>query len=64
MRKVKDFDCVEMKNRIQADLRERFKGMTEEEIDGEQRRRLEANPILGPLSKQWKVVNPKTAERD
>jgi len=51
MPKVKDFDCVEMKNRIQAELIERHKGMNEEEIEADQRKRIEANPILGPLYK-------------
>ncbi len=32
MPKVKDFDCVEMKNRIQAELLEHYRGMTDEEI--------------------------------
>ena len=49
MAKVKEFDCVEMKNEIQARLLERYKGMTEEEIEADQRRRILANPILGPL---------------
>lgn len=49
MAKVKEFDCVEMKDEIQARLLERYKGMTEEEIEADQRRRILANPILGPL---------------
>jgi hypothetical protein len=49
MAKVKDFDCVEMKNEIQAKLLERYRGMTDEEIRADQDRRIEADPILGPL---------------
>ena len=49
MPKVKEFDCVEMKNRIQAELLERYKGMTPEEIREDQERRIQANPILGPF---------------
>ena len=49
MPKVKDFDCVEMKNRIQAELLERYRGMTEEEIRADQDRRIQADPIIGPI---------------
>jgi hypothetical protein len=52
MPKVKDFDCVERKNRIQAELPERYQGMTEEEIRADQDRRIEADPILGPLHRR------------
>ena len=49
MKKVKEFDCVEMKNQIQAKLIEHYKGMTEAEIEADQNHRIEANPVLGPL---------------
>ena len=49
MPKVKEFDCVEMKNRIQAELLERYKGMSDEEIREDRDRRIQANPILGPF---------------
>jgi hypothetical protein len=49
MPKVKEFDCVEMKNRIQAELLERYKGMTRHQIREDQERRIQANPILGPF---------------
>jgi len=49
MSKVKEFDCVEMKNRIQAELLERYKGMTPEAIREDQDRRIHADPILGPF---------------
>lgn len=51
-------NCVRMKREIQARLAEDFKDMTDEEIRREQARRIEENPIFGPLSNQWKVVNP------
>lgn len=49
MSKVKNFDCVEMKNRIQAELLERYEGKTREEIRADQDARLFDDPVLGPL---------------
>ncbi len=49
MKKQKDFDCVVMKNRIQAELLERYKGTSPEEIWEDQERRIHADPILGPF---------------
>lgn len=60
MARVKDLDCVEMKNRIQAKLLKRYEGMTEEEIQEDQRRRIEANPILGPLYRQLREKSSET----
>jgi hypothetical protein len=61
MPRVKDFDCVEMKNRIQAELLERYKGMTQEEIHEDQIRRIEADPILGPF---YRRITGKEAASD
>lgn len=33
--------------------------MTSEEIRREQRRRIEEDPVFGPLVKEWKVVKPR-----
>lgn len=61
MPKVKDFDCVEMKNRIQAELLEHYRGMTQEEIEEDQRRRIEADPISGPF---YRRMTGKTSSTD
>lgn len=49
MKRKKDFDCVEMKNGIQAKLLEEYAGLTREEIREKRRQRIEADPVLGPL---------------
>lgn len=61
MPKVKNFDCVEMKNEIQARLLKRYEGMTEEEIQEDQRRRILVNPILGPI---FRRLTGKTVTTD
>jgi hypothetical protein len=61
MPKGKDFDCLEMKNRIQAELLEHYRGMTDEEIREDQLRRIEANPILGPF---YRRITGKEAVSD
>ena len=59
MKKKKEFDCVEMKNEIQAKLLKRYEGMTDEEIRADQDRRLSAAPVLGPI---WKKARSTTRE--
>jgi len=59
MKKKKTFDCVEMKNEIQAKLLKRYEGMSDEEIRADQDRRLSADPILGPL---WKKARSSTRD--
>ena len=56
---TKEPECVKMKREIQARIAEEFKGMSDEEVRREQRRQIEADPILGPLTKKWKIVNPQ-----
>jgi hypothetical protein len=63
MPKVKEFDCVEMKNRIQAELLERYKDMTPEEIREDQERRIHANPILGPFYRRLTGKKPPTDQQ-
>jgi hypothetical protein len=43
MKKPKSFDCVEMKNAIQAQLRKQREGLSDEEIDRRRRHWLETS---------------------
>lgn len=55
---MKDFDCVRMKHEIQAQLDRQFEGMSDEEIRREQRQLIEEDPILGPIYRNVRIVNP------
>jgi hypothetical protein len=44
-KKNKKFDCVEMKNKIQAKIYEDIKGMTLEEENEYRRKRIENSPM-------------------
>lgn len=59
MNKAKQFDCVEMKNEIQRKLREKHKGMTEEDI----RRRFlhEMESSDSPVARWWRTVRDRQA---
>jgi hypothetical protein len=46
MKKAKDFDCVEMKWRIQRRLREQYAGVPEEEARKRQREAIMSDPVL------------------
>jgi hypothetical protein len=50
----KSFDCVEMKNTIQARLREKYAGLADEEIESRRRRWLETSD--DPLAKWWRDI--------
>lgn len=62
MPRTKTFDCVRMKEEIQAELLERHQGMTEEEIREDEEKRIKASPILEPiyedLTRAAKKSNP------
>ena len=58
MRATKTFDCVEMKDEIQAKLRREREGMTDEEIRDHIRRKLESSS--SPVARLWR----KVVERD
>ncbi len=45
----KDFDCVEMKNRIQEELLREVQLLSEEEAQKRQWQRVLDDPILGPF---------------
>ncbi len=54
IKKPKSFDCVEMKNSIQAHLRKEHKGLSDEEIDRRRRDWLEKSD--DPLAKWWRSI--------
>ncbi|HEY4759854.1 MAG TPA: hypothetical protein VIH42_04670 [Thermoguttaceae bacterium] len=54
MKKNKQFDCVEMKNAIQAQLRKEHEGLTDEEIARRRREWLETSD--DPLAKWWRSI--------
>ncbi|TFH14514.1 MAG: hypothetical protein E4H02_09730 [Lentisphaerales bacterium] len=57
--KKKSFDCVEMKNRIQAELQEEWRGMSDDEI------RTEISDTLSksdsPVAQLWKRISSQTS---
>lgn len=44
---------------LQEHIAKECEGMSNEEIRPEQRLRIEADPVFGPLVKEWKVVKPR-----
>jgi hypothetical protein len=54
MRKPKPFDAVEMKNRIQAELRKEHEGLSDEEV--ERRRRVWLETSDDPVARWWRSV--------
>lgn len=52
MKKTKSFDCVEMKNAIQAQLRKEHEGLSDEEIERRRRAWLETSDDR--LAKWWR----------
>jgi hypothetical protein len=55
VRRGKTFDCVEMKNRIQAELLKEREGMTDEEVRAEIKRRLETSN--SPIAQWWRKLD-------
>ena len=56
MREEKRFDCVEMKNVIQAKLREKHAGLADDEIARRRRQWLETSDE--PLARWWRSLPP------
>lgn len=54
MRERKDFDCVEMKNAIQARLRDEREDMTDAEIRAEIREKLASSNH--PVAAKWRQI--------
>ena len=62
MKKTKKFDCVEMKNEIQAKNYEEIKGMTPEQEIAHRRKKLEASSMADTYKKlRAKSKNGKKA---
>ncbi len=56
MKKSKKFDCVEMKNKIQAKIYEDIKGMTLAEENEYRRKKIES----GPMADFYKKLRAKS----
>jgi hypothetical protein len=54
MKKNKEFDCVEMKNAIQAKIRKENEGLSDEEIARRRREWLETSD--DPLAQWWRSL--------
>ena len=61
MRTAKTFDCVQMKDEIQARLAKRRRGMTDAEIRSEIRANLAASE--NPIAKLWRAID-RPGDRD
>ena len=58
MKAEKAFDCVEMKTAIQAKVREKYAGLSEEEIARRRRQWLETSDE--PLPRWWRSLPPSS----
>ena len=58
-KKAKQFDCVQMKNDIQARMRRRYAGWTDEERQADIERRLAESD--SPVGRLWRDLTGKTA---
>lgn len=56
MKKQKDFDCVQMKWKIQQKIADEFSGFPDGKIHDIQRKQIAKNPILGKFVKRVRVV--------
>ena len=54
MKKAKEFDCVRMKDEIQARLTRQWRGLTDEEIRERIRRKLATS--RSPIAKLWRKL--------
>ena len=61
MKKNKEFDCVEMKNRIQAQLSKDWDGKSNAEIREEIHKRMETSQT--PIAQFWRRIRKKDAAR-
>lgn len=59
MKANKDFDCVQMKNEIQAELQKDWEGLSNAEIRSQIRRNLEQSQ--SPIGKLWHKLEKKSA---
>ena len=61
MKKGKSFDCVEMKNEIQAKLRKECEGLSESEIARRRQQWLETSD--SPVAKWWRSMRASKQEQ-
>ena len=64
MKRNKSFDCVEMKNAIQAQLGEEYEGLTPEQVRKRRQERLASSD--SPVARKWRRLahtTPQTQER-
>ena len=54
MKKAKEFDCVRLKDEIQARLTRQWRGLTDEEIRARIRRKLATS--RSPIAKLWRAL--------
>lgn len=54
MRKKKSFDCVQMKNRIQARHRREYSGLKTEEVRRRIKKRLATSN--DPVARKWRAI--------
>ena len=59
MKADKRFDCVKMKDELQARLDEKYRGLTDEQI--RERIRHELATSDGPIARLWRSVTQKPA---
>jgi hypothetical protein len=57
MKKAKAFDCVQMKDEIQARLLREYKGMTDEQIRRRRARKLATSQ--SPIAKLWRELQAR-----
>ena len=55
----KDFDCIEMKNKIQEQVYEEIKNLTSEEEIAYYKKSVET----GPFSEKWKAIQERQARK-
>lgn len=60
MKKNKTFDCVEMKNAIQAKLHEEYAGLTPQQVRDKRREKLAASANI--IARKWRSVRKRSPE--
>ncbi len=58
MTKKKEFDCVEMKNRIQKKIAREIKGLSEKERRAFQKERIKSHPALKKFIEEVRIIKP------
>ena len=62
MEKAKNFDCVRMKDEIQARLMREYKGLTDEQIRRRRARKLATSQ--SPIAKLWRELTAREKKQD